>query len=121
MLLNLNVASEHIERFATQIKRVLLAEPVLYAESVISGPRVPGFRPGTPAVTLLSMGARMTENDLFEIIRRQSEQIDQLIAEHKALKAEIARLKKRIEELERRERKDAAPSVGRNAPPIPSH
>ncbi|MFC6667698.1 hypothetical protein ACFP9V_25110 [Deinococcus radiopugnans] len=55
------------------------------------------------------MGAGMTDKDLFEIIRRQSEQIDQLIAENKALKAEIARLKKRIEELERRERKSAAP------------
>ncbi|WP_230283330.1 transposase [Deinococcus sp. 23YEL01] len=52
------------------------------------------------------MDARMTEKDLFEIIRRQSEQ---MIAENKALKAEIARLKKRIEELERRERKYTAP------------
>lgn len=58
---------------------------------------------------MLSMGTGMTEKDLFEIIRRQSEQIDQLIAENKALKAEIARLKKRIEELEQRERKSAAP------------
>ncbi len=37
-------------------------------------------------------GARMTEKDLFEIIRRQSEQIDGLIAENKALKAEFAHL-----------------------------
>ncbi|MCD0168000.1 IS66 family transposase, partial [Deinococcus sp. 12RED42] len=58
---------------------------------------------------MLSMSTGATEKDLFEIIRRQSEQIDQLIAENKALKAEIARLKKRIEELERRERKYAAP------------
>jgi len=58
---------------------------------------------------MLSMGTEMTEKDLLEIIRRQSEQIDQLIAENKALKAEIARLKKRIEELKRRARKYAAP------------
>ena len=58
---------------------------------------------------MLSMDTGATEKDLFEIIRHQSEQIDQLIAENKALKAEIARLKKRIEELERRERKYAAP------------
>ena len=58
---------------------------------------------------MLCMGAGMTEKDLFEIIRRQSEQIDGLIAENKALQAEHARLKKRIEELERRARKYAAP------------
>ena len=58
---------------------------------------------------MLCMSTGATEKDLFEIIRRQSEQIDGLIAENKALKAEIARLKKRIEELERRERKYAAP------------
>ena len=58
---------------------------------------------------MLSMGTGATEKDLFEIIRCQSEQIDGLIAENKALKAEIARLKKRIKELERRERKYAAP------------
>ncbi|GAA3994095.1 IS66-like element ISRhru2 family transposase [Deinococcus rubellus] len=51
----------------------------------------------------------MTQKDLFEIIRRQSEQIDQLIAQNKALQAENARLKKRIEELERRARKYTAP------------
>lgn len=56
-----------------------------------------------------AMGSTVNEKDLFEIIRRQSEQIDQLIAENNALKAEIARLKKRIGELERRERKYAAP------------
>jgi len=55
------------------------------------------------------MGSKVTEKDLFEIIRRQSEQIDQLIAQNKALQAENARLKKRIEELERRARKYAAP------------
>ncbi|KQR03672.1 transposase [Deinococcus sp. Leaf326] len=64
---------------------------------------------GTLAVTMLGMGSEVTEKDLFEIIRRQPEQIDQLIGENKALKADIARLKKRIEELERRERKYAAP------------
>jgi predicted RNase H-like nuclease (RuvC/YqgF family) len=58
---------------------------------------------------MLSMGSGATEKDLFEIIRRQSEQIDQLIAENKALKAEIARLKKRIEELERRDRQVRRP------------
>ena len=56
-----------------------------------------------------AMGSKVTEKDLFEIIRRQSEQIDQLIAQNKALQAENARLKKRIEELERRNRKYAAP------------
>ncbi len=58
---------------------------------------------------MLSMGSKVTEKDLFEIIRRQSEQTLQLIAENKALQAEIARLKKGIEELERRARKYAAP------------
>ena len=58
---------------------------------------------------MLSMGSGATEKDLFEIIRRQSEQIDQLIAENKALKAEIARQKKRIEELERRDRQVRRP------------
>ncbi len=58
---------------------------------------------------MLSMSSEVTEKDLFEIIRRQSEQIDQLIAENKALQAEHIRLKKRIEELERRARKYAAP------------
>ncbi|WP_254843081.1 hypothetical protein [Deinococcus marmoris] len=42
---------------------------------------------GTLAVTMLSMGSRVIEKDLFEIIRRQSEQIEQLIAENKALKS----------------------------------
>ncbi|WP_240740944.1 IS66 family transposase [Deinococcus sp. Arct2-2] len=55
------------------------------------------------------MGSKVTEKDLFEIIRRQSEQNDQLTAQNKVLQAEIARLKKRIEELERRARKYAAP------------
>jgi len=58
---------------------------------------------------MLSVGAEMTENDLSEIVRRQAEQIDQLIAQNTALLAEIARLKKRIEDLERRARKYAAP------------
>ena len=58
---------------------------------------------------MLSMSTGATEKDLFEIIRRQSEQIDQLIAENKALKAEIARLKNRIEELERRDRQVRRP------------
>lgn len=58
---------------------------------------------------MLSMSSEVTEKDLFEIIRHQSEQIDQLIAENKALRAEHIRLKKRIEELERRARKYAAP------------
>jgi len=57
---------------------------------------------------MLGMGSRVTEKDLFEIICRQSEPINQLIAENKALKPDIARLKKRIEGLERRERKYAA-------------
>ncbi|GGS36767.1 hypothetical protein GCM10008961_30510 [Deinococcus knuensis] len=68
---------------------------------------MPRQKPGTPA--LLSMGTGATKKDLFEIIRRQLEQIDGLTAENKALKADIARMKKRIEELERRERKYAAP------------
>ena len=55
------------------------------------------------------MGSRVTENDLQEIIPRQSEQIEHLITENKALKSENARLKKRIEELERRARRYAAP------------
>ncbi|UWX64009.1 IS66 family transposase [Deinococcus rubellus] len=55
------------------------------------------------------MDSKVTQKDLFEIIRRQSEQIDQLIAQNKALQAENARLKKRIEELERRARKYTAP------------
>ena len=55
------------------------------------------------------MGSKVTENDLLEIIRRQSKQIDQLIAQNKALQAENARLKKRVEELERRARRYAAP------------
>ena len=58
---------------------------------------------------MMPMGSKATEHDLGEIIRRQSEQIDQLIAQNKALQAEHARLKKRIEELERRARKYAAP------------
>ena len=58
---------------------------------------------------MLSMASKVTENDLSEIIRRQAEQIDQLIAQNTALQAENARLKKRIEELERRARKYAAP------------
>ena len=49
-----------------------------------------------------AMANPVSEKDLFEIIRRQSEQIDQLIAENTALKAENVRLKTRIEELERR-------------------
>ena len=68
-----------------------------------------GFQPGILTVTMGAMGLKVTEKDLFEIIRRQSEQIDQLIAQNKALQAENARLKKRIEELERRNRKYAAP------------
>jgi len=72
-------------------------------------PWVPGWKLGTQAVTMLFMGSKVTEKDLFEIIRRQSEQIDQLIAENKALQAENARLKNRIEALERRARKYAAP------------
>lgn len=56
-----------------------------------------------------AMGSKVTEKDLFEIIRRQSEQIDHLIAENKALKSENARLTKRIEDLERRNRRYAAP------------
>jgi transposase len=45
----------------------------------------------------------------YQIGVARSEQIDQLIAENKALQAEPIRLKKRIEELERRARKYAAP------------
>jgi len=68
------------------------------------------------------MRSKVTEQDLVEIIRRQSEQIDQLIAQNKALQAENARLKKRIEELERRVRKYAAPfsRETRTADPKPS-
>ena len=51
---------------------------------------------------MMAMRFKVTEQDLVEIIRRQSEQIDQLIPQNKALQAENARLKKRIEELERR-------------------
>lgn len=58
---------------------------------------------------MLSMGSKVIEKDLFEIIRRQSEQIEQLIAENKALKSENTRLTKRIEDLERRNRRYAAP------------
>ena len=43
-----------------------------------------------------------TEADLLEIIRKQAEQIEQLIAEN-------ARLRKRIEELERQQRTYVAP------------
>ncbi|WP_237427722.1 hypothetical protein [Deinococcus xianganensis] len=49
------------------------------------------------------MGSGVIEKELFEIIRRQSEQIDHLMAENKALKTDIARRKKRIEELEWRD------------------
>lgn len=66
-----------------------------------------------------AMGSKVTEKDLFEIIRRQSEQIDQLIAQNKALQAENARLKKRIEELERRARKYAAPFSRETRTPDP--
>jgi hypothetical protein len=34
---------------------------------------VPGRLPGTLAVTMLGMGSGVTEKDLVEIIRRQSE------------------------------------------------
>jgi len=56
---------------------------------------------------MLSRASKVTENDLSEIFRRQSEQIDQLIAENNALKADIARVRKRIEKLERWTRKSA--------------
>lgn len=55
------------------------------------------------------MAGTLSEQDLLEIIRKQAERIDELIAENKALKAENARLKKRIEDLERKSRKYVAP------------
>jgi len=71
---------------------------------------------------MMAMSSKVTEQDLVEIIRRQSEQIDQLIVQNKALQAENARLKKRIEELKRRARKYAAPfsRETRTADPKPS-
>ena len=56
-----------------------------------------------------AMSSKVTEKDLFEIIRRQAEQIDQLIAQNKALQAENARLKRRIE-------RAGAPGPGDAAP-----
>jgi len=70
---------------------------------------------------MLSMASKMIEKDLFDIIRRQAEQIDQLITQNTALQAENARLRRRIEDLERRARKYAAPFSRSNRLPISNH
>jgi len=68
------------------------------------------------------MAGTLKEQDLLEIIREQAQQFEHLEAEHLALKAENARLKKRLEELEHKSRKYAAPhsSETRKANPKPS-
>lgn len=56
------------------------------------------------------MAGTLTEGDVLEIIRQQTERFEQLEAENHALRAENTRLKKKIEELERkRHSKYAAP------------
>lgn len=68
------------------------------------------------------MAGTLTEGDVLEIIRRQTEQFEQLEAENHALRTEIIRLRKKIEELERKKHsKYAAPfgSEERKADPQP--
>lgn len=56
------------------------------------------------------MAGTLTEGDVLEIIRQQTERFEQLEAENHALRAENTRLKKKIEELERKKHsKYAAP------------
>ncbi|CAM3641273.1 hypothetical protein DESA109040_18495 [Deinococcus saxicola] len=56
------------------------------------------------------MARTLTEGDVLEIIRQQTERFEQLEAENQALRTEIVRLKKKIEELERKKHsKYAAP------------
>jgi hypothetical protein len=55
------------------------------------------------------MAGTLWEHDLSEIVRKQAEQLERLDAQLQALKAENARLNKRVEELERKNRKSVAP------------
>ena len=68
------------------------------------------------------MAGTLREQELLEIIRQQAQRFEHLEAEHRALKAENARLKKRLEDLERKSRKYAAPHSRetRKADPKPS-
>ena len=55
------------------------------------------------------MAGTLSEHDLVEIIRKQAAALEESDAVNRVLQVEIARLKKRIEELERKNRKYVAP------------
>lgn len=55
------------------------------------------------------MAGTLSEKDLVEIIRKQAEQFERVEAENRALRAEITRLKKHIEELTRKNQKYVTP------------
>ncbi|WP_415791788.1 IS66 family transposase, partial [Deinococcus saxicola] len=61
------------------------------------------------------MAGTLTEGDVLEIIRQQTERFEQLEAENHALRAENARLKKKIEELERKKHSKYAAPFSREA------